>query len=703
MAAPSDPGLPAGPADAHQPYIPAGKSVAELTVRAIVLGIVLSVVLAAANAYLGLFAGMTVSASIPAAVVSMAVLRLLRRGTILENNLVQTAASAGEALVAGVVFTIPAMVIGAYWGNFHYWETSLIACMGGLLGVFFTIPLRRALIIEQPLKFPEGVATAEVLKIGETGGSGVRPLLVGGILGALFKLFGGGFRVWQETLMRGASVGGNAATIGFNFSPALIAVGYIVGLNIAVLVMLGAAINWWVAIPIYIGVHHVDVSGGALAAASNVWGEQTRYLGVGAMLVGGLWALVRMRKSLVQGVRSGMDAYRRMRDHGAGAVLRTDRDLPMQWILAGVAITVLPLIALFYHFTHVFWVSAVMAVLMVIAGFLFSAVASYMAGLVGSSNNPISGVTIATMLTTSLVLLLLLGEGNTIGPVAAILIGACVCCAAAIGGDNLQDLKTGHIVGATPWKQQVMQAVGTVSAAFAIAPVLTLLHTAYGIGPTPGTMSAPPAREMLAELRPVAPEAVGLAEAAVEVGPAATKLLGQPRLEAPQATLANAVSGVARGVSHSGLPWIMIFLGMGVAVLIILFDLFLESRGSAVRAPVLAVAVGIYLPFHLSPPIFVGGLLAWAAARWRGSESDTKADEQGGLLVSAGLITGEALAGIALAIPIAAAGDAGVLQLIPGGTSVAGVLGPGEPWLGIALTAGVAWVVYRFATARRRG
>ncbi len=691
-----------GGAEAH-PLSPASRGpLPELTARAIGLGLVLSVVLAAANAYLGLFAGMTVSASIPAAVISMAVLRMLRGGNILENNLVQTAASAGESLVAGVIFTLPAMVIGAYWGNFNYWETSIIACFGGVLGVMFTIPLRRAMIIEQPLQFPEGVATAEVLKVGERGGKGIKALLVGATLGAVFKLFASGFRIFQEVFKAAGSVGGNVAYVGVNVSPALVAVGYIVGLNIAILIFLGGILNMWVAVPAYIGWTHMAVHG-AQATAETVWADQTRYLGVGAMAVGGLWALIKLRSSLLQGIRSGMEAYRRLREGGDDDVPRTERDVPMQWVMIAAAVSVVPLVILFEHFTHQWWVSAVMAVIMLVAGFLFSAVAAYMAGLVGSSNNPISGVTIATMLTAALLLLLLLGPGNKVGPVAAILIGGVVCCAAAIGGDNMQDLKAGHLVGATPWKQQLMQTLGVIAAAFAIAPVLTLLHTSYGIGPkpdlpTPIEASAP----AFDEIANIAPSAVSLVRTTEQVAEAQSTLEAPPRLEAPQASLAFAVSQVSRGISNSGLPWTMIFLGMGLAVVIIIIDVILEAKGSTFRTPVLAVAVGIYLPVYLSVPIFFGGLIAYAAGRMRGSDEARKADEQGGLLFSAGLITGEALLGIALAIPIAVTKRADVLQLIPNGKDIGGLLGPGVPWLGLLLLAVVMWATYKAGTARRR-
>lgn len=690
-----------GPTD--EPYIPAAQSIPELTVRAVILGVILAVVLAAANAYLGLFAGMTVSASIPAAVISMVILRALRGGNILENNLVQTAASAGESLVAGVIFTLPAMVIGAHWGNFNYVTTSLIACFGGLLGVMFTIPLRRAMIVEQPLQFPEGVATAEVLKVGDRGGASIRGLLVGGLLGALFKLCASGFRVFEETIKWGANVGGNVATVSLNASPALVAVGYIVGLNIAVLVFVGGAINWWIAIPAYIGIEGVDTSGGAMSTATAVWGAKTRYIGVGAMAVGGVWALIRMRSSLFAGISSGMEAYRRLKQGGADVTPRTERDTPMQWVAIAALVAVVPLIILFQSFTHELWVSVVMAVVMIVAGFLFSAVAAYMAGLVGSSNNPISGVTIATVLSASLLLLMLLGAGNTVGPVAAILIGGCVCCAAAIGGDNMQDLKAGHIVGATPWKQQVMQVIGVIAAAFAIAPILTLLHTSYGIGPKPvGPSPVLAHADSFERVRSYAPDVVGMVDLAKAASDSEQPALSAKRLQAPQASLTEAVSKVSRGISNSGLPWTMIFIGMGLAVLIILIDLGLEARGSSFRAPVLAVAVGVYLPFYLSLPIFFGGALAWAVKRYKGSAADRKSDEQSGLLFSAGVITGEALAGIALAIPIAATSDIEVLQLIPGGETVAGIFGPGVPWVGLLLLAAVMWLTYQVATAKRR-
>ncbi len=640
---------------AWSPFVPASVSLPEITVKGLVLGIVLAAVLAGANAYLGLFAGMTVSASIPAAVISMGVLKLFRRSNILENNNVQTCASAGESLAAGVIFTMPALVILGAWQRFDFLQTSIIAGLGGVLGVLFTVPLRRALIVEQALQFPEGVACAEVLETGEKGGSGVKYVAWAAIAAALYKLAETGMRLWAETVEGAGYVGGRRgiAYFGSNLSPALLAVGYIVGLNIAVLVFAGGVLNWIVAIPIVNA-----LAGGAPAGvtaverAGELWSTQTRYLGVGAMVVGGLWALVRMRGSVLSGFRSGLAAYRRAK--GGAVVERTDADLPMQWVLVAIVASIVPLFLLYHFLIGALGVGLGMAVIMVVAGFLFSAVSGYMTGLVGSSNNPISGVTIATILFASLLVLALFGPLDGRGAAAAILIGAVVACAAAIAGDNLHDLKTGYLVGATPWKQQLVLIVGTLVSALVMAPVLNLLLDAYGIGAV--TAEHPHA------------------------------------LTAPQATL---MAAVAKGVFSGGLPWTMIAIGMALAAAIIALDLALEKRGSSFRAPVLAVAVGIYLPFELSTPIFVGGLVAWLVQRAlkRRDEGERRDAAQRGLLMSSGLITGEALVGIGLAVPIVISGRGDVLAIF-------GV--HGSPWVGVVLLAAITVALYRLSLPARR-
>ncbi len=637
------------------------KPLPEITVKALILGVLLSVILAGANAYLGLFAGMTVSASIPAAVISMGILRLFRTSNILENNIVQTAASAGESLAAGVIFTLPALIVMGYWETFDYWETTIIAGLGGLLGVLFTIPLRRALIVKEKLQFPEGIATAEVLKSGDRG-EGVKYIAQAGIIGALFKFGETGLRLWTSTAEWATRVGHSIFYAGSNLSPALISVGYIVGINIAILVFLGGALNWLIAIPVYAATHDwPTVNGVAIPAidwAGQIWSQKTRYLGVGAMVTGGLWALVNLRSSIISGIKTSMGNVSGVAKAAIESIPRTERDLPMKWVGILMLVSIIPIFGVYYYVIQSAIPSFFMAIIMLIAGFLFSAVAAYMAGLVGSSNNPISGVTIATILFSALVLLLIVGKESLSGPAAAIFIGAVVACAAAIGGDNMQDLKAGYIVGATPWKQQVMQSVGVLSAAVVIAPVLMLIEKAYGIG-------------------------------------VATAAHPNP-LTAPQATL---MASVANGVFHQNLPWGIIFAGMAIAIVVIVLDLYQAKRGATFRLPVLAVAVGIYLPFELSVPIFIGGLIAWGVeTMFRKAHPDLPEEKRTsmlkksgnrGLLFASGLITGEALVGILMAIPIVISGDANVLAI---------VAKPLGSWPGIILLALVVFWLFKVAS-----
>ncbi|MCK5527991.1 MAG: oligopeptide transporter, OPT family, partial [Candidatus Latescibacteria bacterium] len=626
-------------------------------------------------------------------------LRFFKRSNILENNIVQTAASAGESLAAGVIFTLPALVIMGYWDGFggkNYWWITIIAAFGGLLGVLFTIPLRRSLIVEGELQFPEGIATAEVLETGQEGGKGVLTIAIAAIVGGLFKVCAKGIGLWPEVLEGARGIKGMLLYGGSNLSPALLSVGYIVGLNIAVLIFLGGVANWYAAIPIMAGQHEwpvyqlenevenpdswnafvleyktiesetsieeteelekhnadVEAKLGTLVDAKDyawqIWSKRTRYIGVGAMLIGGLWTIFKMRGSLLSGMKSGLKAYQAM-GQGTAEIERTEKDLPMKWVLMLIVGSIVPLFLVYQTFVADVYVSLPMAVVMLIAGFLFSAVAGYMAGLVGSSNNPISGITIATIVVASLLLLVLMGKGAENGPAAAIIVGSVVCCAAAIAGDNMQDLKAGRIVGATPWKQQVMQIVGTLSASLVIAPVLILLMKAYGIGPR--TVAHPQA------------------------------------LTAPQATL---MASVARGVFHGGLPWALVAIGAGIAVAVILFDLHQERLGAGFRAPVLAVAVGIYLPFELSVPIFVGGLIShFAHAALKRKRSGNEQEPGGhGLLFASGLITGEALVGILMAIPIVVSGRGDILAIMKN---------PIGAWPGLLLLIGVAYALYRVA------
>ena len=590
------------------------KRLPEITPKAIFLGILLSMILAAANAYLGLFAGMTVSASIPAAVISMAILKQFKNSNILENNIVQTAASAGESLAAGVIFTLPALVLMGYWSDgFDYIEVAKISAIGGVIGVLFTVPLRRALILKAKLKYPEGVATAAILEAGmktKSNGSdddsnNINIIAFSSILGGTLKLLEQGFGMWKATIQgatvltatrAGNAVGASIFSISTSISPSLISVGYIVGRNIGILVVSGGLFSWLVAIPIYSAIY--GFKGEATSAAAEIWNSQIRYLGIGAMVVGGVWSLVELFKPMIQGIKASIDALKI--SNNTKNVPLEEQDFPINYVGYSLLVLLIPVFLLYLDILNDINISILLTLVMMVFGFLFSSVAAYMAGIVGSSNNPISGVTIATILFSSF-LLLLLGKDSIAGASAAIMIGAVVCCAAAIGGDNLQDLKTGHILGATPWKQQVMQIIGTLSSALVLGLVLDILHTAYTIG--------------------------------------------SPTLSAPQATL---MKSVAEGVFSGDLPWLMVGLGCIIGLIIISIDLRQKKNRSNFRVPILAVAVGIYLPIELTIPIFIGGMISHLSKTSNANETSKRR----GLLIASGLITGEALIGIGVALPI---------------------------------------------------
>ena len=430
-------------------------------------------------------------------------------------------------------------------------------------------------------------------------------------------------------------------------------------MNIAVLIFLGGLCNWLMAVPICAALENYPIADGrpmpALEWAYQIWSVKTRYIGVGAMLVGGLWTIFKLRLSIFSGIKSGLAAYQ----HAKGQDLdlpRTEKDMPMQWILVLILLSIIPLFLVYHVFVREVSVTITMTVAMLVIGFLFSAVAAYMAGLVGSSNNPISGVTIATVLVSALMLLLLMGRGAPNGPAAAIIIGSILCCAAAIAGDNMQDLKAGYIVKATPWKQQLMQMIGTVSAAVVMAPVLTLLLKAYGFA---GHESAT-----------------------------------ENALAAPQA---NLIASVAKGVFQGDLPWNYIYAGMAVAAAIIAGDNFLQRKGSTFRLPVLAVAVGIYLPLQLEVPILAGGIIHQLIKKRHlqagKPKSAVEAANRRGLLFASGLITGEALMGIALAIPIVITAKPDALAILEK---------PLGAWPGVCLLAVIAYWLWRTASAKEK-
>lgn len=577
------------------------RELAESTLLSLGLGVVLALVLGAANVYLGLFAGMTVSASIPAAVVSMAVMRgIFRRGTILENNISQTVASTGESLAAGAIFTLPALILTGVWSHFNYWISTGIIMAGGLLGIVFMVPLRKALIVDrQDLRYPEGVACAGVLAAGQQHGVGIKVIIAGLGLGALFKLLVSGMRVLQETVEGAVLAGERVFYAGAAMSPALLAVGYIVGTGVAVQVFLGGVIGWVLTIPA-VGAHFGGVQEAtALDTAWTLWSTEVRYMGVGAMLVGGLYSIWQVRAGLVEGVRS----LRQAGATGAGdADTRTERNMTLAQLVSLLVLAILGTYILYIFLIKSLSLATVALVVMIPAAFLFAAVATYIVGLVGSSNSPVSGMTICAVLLAAFVIWAGGGTGS-FAILATLGVAGVVCCVACTAGDVAQDLKTGLLVGATPARQQWAEVLGVVLPAFVMAPVLTLLHLKYGIG---------------------------------------------EGLMAPQATL---FASLAEGFFGDGtLPYPMIAAGVGVGLLVILLDtVLLGGRQSGFRLHILPIAVGIYLPLALSTPIMLGGLLHWWVRR---GENRDDPIHNTGILLGSGMIAGEALMGIGLAIPV---------------------------------------------------
>ncbi len=584
--------------DSAQPSPSADAS--ELTPRVIVLGLILSVVMGAANVYVGLKAGMTVSASIPAAVMAMLLFRLFfRHSSILEANQVQTCASAGESLAAGIIFTMPAMILIGYWTEFDFWTITIVALTGGLLGILFMIPMRRVFVVNNDeLPFPEGVACATVLEAGEEGEEhheAAKSLIIGGVLGGLFKIAAGFLSIVRDTLEVARTAGDRVFYFGGDLSPMLVAVGFIVRLNVAVLIFIGGSLGWLIGIPLMGGGNQYDSS---LEAAKAIWSEGIRYVGVGAMVVGGIGSLVSVRAGLFAAVRElsrGLFGKVPHRD--------SERDIPSALILClGIACTCM-LAIMNYRFTHDVGVTALSTILMLVLGFFFTAVASYIVGLVGNSNSPVSGMTITAVLAAGGLLWLFNFSGME-GMVATLGIAAIVCCVACTSGDVCNDLKTGSLVGAAPFRQQKMQIAGVFVAAFVMAPVLTLLHEN-----TPGG-------------------------------------IGGEKLSAPQARL---FASLAEGFSgNRELPWSLIGIGAGLGCVILIIDEFLKRSRSGLRAHLMPIAVGMYLPFGLAIPILLGGLISHYHTRGVPKHDHDRVLHRG-ILFSSGVIAGEALTAILIA------------------------------------------------------
>ena len=612
-----------------KPYIPAEKVTPELTVTSVIMGCILAVIFGAANAYLGLRVGMTVSASIPAAVISMGVIRvILRRNSILESNMVQTIGSAGESLAAGAIFTMPALFLWAEEGKIAmpgYLEITLIALFGGILGVLFMIPLRKALIVEEHgiLPYPEGMACAEVLLAGEEGGSNASTVFAGMGLGAAFKFIVDGLKIVPSDITT-PNIKGYAGQIGVEIYPALIGVGYICGPSISSYMFAGGIIAWLVLIPavVFFGgsidfatLGNTGLAGQTIAevyeanGASAIWSNVIKYVGAGAIATGGVISLL---KSLPLIIKTFAGAMKSLKNTSGGTNVRTDRDLKMPVVL-GIILIVIILIWLVPSVP----VSLLGAFLIAIFGFFFATVSSRMVGLIGSSNNPVSGMAIATLLISTFVLK---ATGNTgmAGMTGAIAIGSIICVIAAIAGDTSQDLKTGFIVGATPAKQQVGELIGVVASGFAIAGVMSLLNKAWGFG--------------------------------------------SAEIPAPQATL---MKMIVEGIMDAKLPWVLVFMGV-----------FLALALEVLRVPVMPFAIGLYLPIYLSCGIMVGGVVRLFLDKKKEAEAKKKEMISNGTLYCAGMIAGEGLVGILMAVlAIIKVGDNSIGAIIGGLFNLSGAAG----------------------------
>ena len=595
-----------------KPFVPASKTLPEFTSTSIILGIILAVVFGGANAYLGLRVGMTVSASIPAAVISMGIIRkILRKDSILENNMVQTIGSAGESVAAGAIFTLPALFLwAAEWGTSSpsLIEIASIAFIGGALGILFMVPLRKALIVQEhgTLPYPEGQACAEVLVAGEEGGAKASTVFAGLGIAAAYKFITDGLKVFpSEVHYEIPAYKGSG--IGMDVLPALLGVGYICGPKISSYLFCGGILGWFVLMPMIVlfganmVLFPVDVSIAELYAKQGsfgIWSSYIKYIGAGAVACGGVLSLVKSMPLIIRTFRDALKGF------GRGAVTdeRTNQDLNIKVILIGIVV-----LALAIWIIPVIPINLFGALLIVLFGFFFATVSSRMVGLVGSSNNPVSGMTIATLLVAS-VALKATGMPGQAGMTAAIAIGGVICIIAAIAGDTSQDLKTGYILGATPKKQQIGEIVGVVASAIAIGGVLYLLDMAWGYGST--------------------------------------------ELLAPQATL---MKMIVEGVMGGNLPWALVGIGAFIAIVVEILGI-----------PVLPFAIGLYLPIHLSTPMMVGGIVKWLVEK-NSAESDKKDADANGILYSSGLIAGEGLVGIFLA----------VLAIIPAGkeSTVGDVIG----------------------------
>ncbi|MFY0475742.1 OPT family oligopeptide transporter [Achromobacter marplatensis] len=675
--------------------VPANVTLPELTFRGVLLGALITVIFTASNVFLGLKVGLTFSSAIPAAVISMSVLRLFKDANILENNMVQTQASAAGTL-SSIIFILPALVMMGHWQGFPFWQTLGICAAGGMLGVMFTIPLRHVMVVQSDLPYPEGVAAAEILRVGSaeraqdaaddagqaSGRPGAKPaatgmgdIVTGGVVAAVVSFAASGLRVLGDSVSGWFALGGAVFRLPMGFSLALLGAGYLIGIVAGLAMLTGLIISWGIAVPVLTAMGDIPAGQTLAKYATGLWSSQVRFIGAGVIGVGAIWTLATLFMPMARGVKASFSALTQAGAARAGQAPRTERDLSAGWISIVTLILVAILVITFQVFLSgaplsagAIWKLVAYAVLFAfVFGFLVAAACGYMAGLVGSSTSPISGVGIVAIVLVSLLMLALGGEllgvqnGVQMAIALSIFSTSAVVAVASISNDNLQDLKTGWLVGATPWRQQVALLIGCVVGAAVISPVLELLYNAYGFADAMPREGMDPAQA----------------------------------LSAPQATLMLAI---ARGIFTHQLNWTMILIGMAVGVALIVVDEILKRTCRVARIPVLAVGIGIYLPPTVAAPIVAGAVLAWlleralrrrASAAGKPYEQYADAANRRGVLIASGLIVGESLVGVLMAAIIGAAGTDAPLAIAGEGFA------PIASYLGLAVFVMVAVLFWR--------
>ena len=664
----------------------------ELTLRGMILGVLITIIFTASNVYLGLKVGLTFSSSIPAAIISMAILRFFKDSNILENNMVQTQASSAGTLSA-VIFVLPGLLMLGYWQGFPFWQTLILCAAGGCLGVLFTIPLRRAMVVNSDLTYPEGRAAAEILKVGsreDTAGvkssSGMRDIVAGGFVAGIVSLCTNGCRILSDGMAVWVNVGKGATQLPLGFSTALLGAGYLIGIASGIAILVGMIIAWGGFVPYYTNILPMDPGMSASKFAMAVWKEKVRFIGAGTIGIAAIWTLLTLMKPILEGLKMSIKSMTMSAEERASH--RMDTDMTVKSVLATTVAVIIGLVLCFFDFVYavdisptLMWTLVIVGVIVsLLIGFIVASACGYMAGLIGTSASPISGIGILAIIISSLVVygiasandLFATQAGVQFATAMALFMTSVVVAIAAISNDNLQDLKTGQLVGATPWKQQVALLIGCVVGSVAIAPVLNLLYQAYGF------TGAMPREGMDPSVA----------------------------LSAPQATL---MTTIAQGIFSSSMDWTYIFIGIGVGVVAIVVNLILKGTTASLSLPPLAIGMGIYLPPALETPLVVGAVIGYfvnrylrkRAAKRAGNlaDQDVEICNRRGVLFSSGLIVGESIIGVIIAaiivISVTSGGSEAPLQLVGKGFEDT------AEWLGLIVFVAVAIGLVRLVLGQK--